>query len=170
MAAARFMCLSSHDGRAGRVWAGVHGGGKGVRPDAALAVSVNEDGRAEAEVAQHQVDDVVPLRAGEHPDARRLEETEPGEVPAGPVEHGLPARGDTDEVGGGPARGEAHVGTRRQVQQVEQPAAAGERHAQDVRQRIEQRLAQVWLAGQEAADEARLLAATTVVDAHQVAG
>ena len=78
--------------------------------------------RAEAEVAQRQVDGGVPVLAdaargpGEPP-----VRPSPVEVPAGPGEHLLPAGGQAGEVGHRGAGDEPDVGVGRQAEQVEQP-------------------------------------------------
>ena len=63
-------CLQDDDGR-GSIWDLAQGVRQGGRADAALVVGFDRLRRAEAEVAQGQVNGVVTLRADEHPDARR---------------------------------------------------------------------------------------------------
>ena len=91
------------------------------RVEASLVVGRDRLGRAEAEVAQRQVDGVVPLRADEHPHAGRADQPAARDVPAGAAQHLVAGGGEAGEVGHRAAGDEADGAARRQPEQVEHP-------------------------------------------------
>ena len=79
---------------------------------------------AETEVAQGEIDGVVPLGADQHVDAGRAGQAVAAHVPSGPWQHRGAAGGQPGEVRHRGAGDEADVGAGRQPEQVEQPRPA----------------------------------------------
>ena len=96
---------------------------EGVCAQAALLVDRDDLGRAQAEVAQRQVDGVVALGADQHPDPGTAVEPPLGDVPAGPAQDGVPARSQPGEVGHRRARREPHSAADRKAEEVDEPGA-----------------------------------------------
>lgn len=103
----------------------VHRLGQGCRQQPTFPVCVYRDRRAQAEVAQRKVDDVVPLPADEHPDARRTAQPPPGQVPAHLVHHLLPTGRESHEIRHRRARREADIRAGGESEQIEQPGRCG---------------------------------------------
>ena len=89
--------------------------------DPALVVGGDRLGGAEAQVAQREVDGVVPLGADQDAYAGRVGQALGDEVPAVAAQHLVAGGGQAGEVGHRPAGHEADGTAGRQAEQVQQP-------------------------------------------------
>jgi hypothetical protein len=109
-----------------------------ARPEPSLLVDVDDLGRRETGVPQRQVDRVVPLAAGQHPDRRTPDEAA-RDVPARPSEQLVPPGGDAGEVGRRRTGGEPDLTVLRQAEQVDQPRARHLLHGRHARRHLTHR-------------------------------
>ena len=95
--------------------------GESRRLDPALLVGRDRLGTAEAEVAQRQVDGVVPLGTDQDAYAGRVDEALGRDLPAVAAQHLVAGGGQAGEVGRRAAGDESDRAARREPEQVDQP-------------------------------------------------
>ena len=120
-----------------------------VDDEPALVVGGDGRRRPEPEVAQREVEGLVPLRADEHPDPRTAREPVAARRPS-PRRRAPAARGrrEPGEVGHGRAGDEPDVGAGGQPEQVERPRGRRVLHRHDARRRVAHRRVLVPRAGE----------------------